>query len=333
MTYSSQSLGFIALSYLKGIGPAFVKKVSTKSLFANDNIAKELIDLLAANNKIYNAPDITDALENAKDVLFTCDKENIVTIPLTSEDYPKALFELADPPAVLYCKGNIKLFNSNIVSIIGSRKPNETGVRISERVGQFFLSQNWSICNGLAEGVDNCSIKISGEMQEGIIGVLAGGLNFNSTKTLLKSTAENARLVLETNGLLVSEVKPNVKEDTFSVVKSCRIQAGLSKGLIIIQSSIDGGSKFATKAFCRTGRPLGVIHPIAQDYDLPSYEANKMIIEARQEGLSKFIGLAESKIETNSIFVIQNRSQYQGFVKLMSENTKYIEKQKPTLFD
>lgn len=332
MSYSSQSLGFIALSYFKGIGPAFVKKMSSKHLFTSDNIEQELEDLLVAGNKTFDASDIAFALESAKDVLFTCQNENILTIPLTSDDYPKALIELNDPPSVLYCKGNIKLLKSNIVGIIGTRKPNDIGQSISERIGQYFLKQNWAICNGLAEGIDNFSIKSKGHIQDNIIGVLAGGLNFNSKKTLLKSTAENARLVLEKDGLLVSEAKPNNKEDTFSVVKSCRIQAGLSKGLIIIQSSIDGGSKFTTKAFSRMDRPLGVIKPIKQDYNLPSYEANKVIVEYGRTGLSTFIGLGESKIVLRNIFIIESKNQYQEFEKLMSHNTIPNEQQNPTLF-
>ncbi len=55
------------------------------------------------------------------------------------------------------------------------------------------------------------------------------------------------------------------KQDRFSVIKSCRIQAGLGDGLILIQSSVDGGSRFTVKAAIELNRLLGVIYPVKTD--------------------------------------------------------------------
>lgn len=76
---------------------------------------------------------------------------------------------------------------------------------------------------------------------------MSGGLNFHHTSS--KITSELAEKVLKEDGLLISEVEPDRKEDQFSGSKASRIQAGLSSALILIQSSIDGGSKYTIKAF------------------------------------------------------------------------------------
>jgi DNA processing protein len=52
---------------------------------------------------------------------------------------------------------------------------------------------------------------------------LAGDLNYTTKKTLLKRTVENAEKSIESGGLLVSEVPPDKKEDSFSV--TCKIAA------------------------------------------------------------------------------------------------------------
>jgi DNA processing protein len=125
---------------------------------------------------------------------------------------------------------------------------------------------------------------------------------------------------------------PDKKEDTFSVVKSCRIQAGLSYGLILVQSSLEGGSRFTTKSFCETQRPVAVINPIQTDFDMPTYNANKEIILNGKKGLSKFTELKEDKIQTFKIFVIKSKDDYTEFEILMNNRPKKIEQSNTTLF-
>lgn len=332
MKNSNKIIGLIALTELKGIGPAFVKKVVSKNTFEATNTIQEIKEIITANNKQFDDDTIYKAVERAKDVVFNCKEEGISIIEFTSEDYPALLKEIKDPPSVIYCKGNLDLLYNKTVCIIGTREPNENAVKISERIGFFYSNIGWAICNGLADGVDNFSIKSNDKIHNKVIGILAGGLNYNTKKTLLKKTAENAEKTIENGGLLISEMPPDKKEDTFTVVKSCRIQAGLSNGLILIQSSLDGGSRFTIKSFCETHRPIAVINPVPADFDLPTYNANKEIILNNKKGLAKFTELKEDKIQTSKIFVIKSKDDYTGFEKLMTDRPKPTEQTNKTLF-
>lgn len=333
MKDNNNTIGILAMSDLKGIGPAFIKKATTKKSFETSNLFFEIKEITEANNKQFDDDSIFQSIENAKEILFYCKEEGITIIDLLSDDYPISLKELKDPPSVIYCKGNLDLLYQNTICIIGTREPNENGVKIAERLGLYFAKNQWSICNGLAEGIDNFSIKSEDKTHNRVIGILAGGLNYNSKKTLLKKTAENAEKVLENNGLLISEMPPDKKEDTFSVVKSCRIQAGISHGLILIQSSLNGGSKFTTKAFCETDRPIGIINPFQSDIDLPTYNANKEIINNNKKGLSIFADIKEDKILTPKIFIIKSKDDYKELEEVISKNHKKIEQKSVTLFN
>ncbi|MBK6902418.1 MAG: DNA-processing protein DprA [Saprospirales bacterium] len=332
MKDNNKTIGIIALSELKGIGPAFVKKVLTKNTFETANIIQEIKEITTANNKGFDDDAIYEAIESAKDIVFKCKEEGISIIEFTNEDYPTLLKEIKDPPSAIYCKGNLDLLYTKTVCIIGTRDPNENAIKISQRIGSFYSNSSWAICNGLAEGVDNFSVKTNDQIHSKVIGVLAGGLNYNTKRTLLKKSAENAEKIIESGGLLVSELPPDKKEDTFTVVKSCRIQAGLSNGLILIQSSLDGGSRFTTKSFCETPRPIAVINPVQSDFDLPAYNANKEIIMNSKKGLSKFTELKEDKIRTTKIFVIKSKDDYTEFENLMLNKPKNIEQSNTTLF-
>lgn len=332
MKDKNKIIGLIALLELDKIGPAFIKKAVSNKSFESSDIRKEIKEITSSNNKNFDDDTIYDAVERAKEIIFKCKEEGITIIGLTNDDYPSLLKEIKDPPPVIYCKGNLDLLYDKVVCIIGTREPNETAIKISERIGLFYANSGWTICNGLAEGVDNFSIKSNDQIHKNVIGILAGGLNYNTKKTLLKKTAENAEKTIESRGLLISEMPPDKKEDTFSVVKSCRIQAGLSYGLILVQSSLDGGSRFTTKSFCETQRPIAVINPIQLDFDLPTYNANKEIILNGKKGLSKFTELKEDKIQTSKIFVIKSKDDYTEFEKLMNNRPKKIEQSNTTLF-
>lgn len=332
MKDKNKIIGLISLLELDKIGPAFIKKSVSKKCFESSDIYKEVKEITSSNNKNFDDDTIYEAVERAKEIIYNCKEEGITIIGLTSDDYPSFLKEIKDPPPVIYCKGNLDLLYDKIVCIIGTREPNETAIKISERIGLFYANSGWTICNGLAEGVDNFSIKSNDQIHSNVIGILAGGLNYNSKKTLLKKTAENAEKTIESGGLLISEMPPDKKEDTFSVVKSCRIQAGLSYGLILVQSSLDGGSRFTTKSFCETQRPIAVINPIQTDFDLPTYNANIEIILNGKKGLSKFTQLKEEKIQTSKILVIKSKDNYNEFEKLMNNRPKKIEQSNTTLF-
>ena len=333
MNDNNKTVGIIALSQLKGIGPAFIKKTVSTNSFNSSNIFEELKEITNANNKLFDNDTLFQSIERAKEIIAKCNSEGITIINLLSDKYPLLLKEIKDPPPVVYCIGNLELLNNKTVCIIGTREPNENGQKISERIGAFYSNSNWNICNGLAEGIDNFSIRSKDQVYKNVIGVLAGGLNFKSTKTLLKKTAKNAEKVIMCGGLLISETPPDIKEDTFTVVKSCRIQAGLSNGLILVQSTIDGGSRFTIKSFCETQRPIAVVNPFQTDIELPSYNANKEIILNGKQGLSKFTELKEDKILTTSIFTIKSKDDYTEFEKLMVEKLKSKEKTNSTLFD
>lgn len=308
-------IGILALTLpdLKGIGPAFVKKAITHASFLSSDHLSEIKEITRANNKQFGDGQILQAIEKANEIYYKCKEEGISIVDFVSSDYPPSLLGIKDPPPILYFKGDGGLLFHKTVCIIGTRVPNGNGIVISNRIGSYFSNAGWAICNGLAEGVDTFSVTADDSFHIRVVGVLAGGLNYNSARTLLMKTARNAELALENGGIIVSENPPDKSEDTYSVIKSCRIQAGLSDGMILVQSSMTGGSRFTAKSFCEMQRPFGVIQPVLTDYNLQSFEANREIAEKGTRGIATFTGLKEEKILARPIFVIKSKEDYLNF--------------------
>ena len=247
----TKAKNILALSLIKGVGASFIKK----NLALIDSYIDNFEMLSSIGGKV-TLEDLEYNIKKSNKIINECEVLNIEPISILSESYPAKLKEISDPPPVLFLLGNKKIIN-NAIAIIGSRKSNELGNSIANKVGQYF-SKNWSICNGLVDGIDLNSIKNNNEVFPEVIGVLSGGLDFENTSS--KITKSLAKLVLENNGLLISENYPSKKEDQFSGSKASRMQAGLSKGIILVQSSIGGGSKYTLKTFSKLNRTLGIIY-------------------------------------------------------------------------
>lgn len=302
----------IALSQIKGIGSAFIKK--HLAFIKLNTLSKE--KLCELSPKI-NLVDLEENLHSANHTLAECEKHSISTVSIIEDGYPKLLLEIKDPPPILYFKGNEELLNKAI-AIIGSRKSTELGNKIANKVGEYF-SKNWAICNGLVDGIDKNSITHNQGVFPNVIGVLSGGLNFHNTCS--KITIDLAEKVLIHGGLLVSEYEPNKKEDQFSGSKASRIQAGLSNSLILIQSSKNGGSKYTIKAFSPLQRPLAVVDFKGNTEYLKSesFGGNRLLIEKGKQGIMEMCDL--KKIETIKVFKILKLEKSADYRTLEQEIT------------
>lgn len=295
----------IILTQVKGIGPAFFKKNRSRLMCCDDciNFIKEVNEEVLTEYQIYE--------KIAERVLTDCKSLGIKPISCLSPEYPKMLLEINDPPAVLYIKGNETLLNK-VIAIIGTRHSTPLGNKIAERLGEHF-SQEYSICNGLVEGIDEHSIYFNGKITSKAIGIISGGLNY--TQTCSKAHAKVIDDVLNAGGLIVSEYPPQQPEDKYSGSKASRIQAALSQGLILVQSGIDGGSKYTLATFSKLPRVLGVIHfPTSEEYQSEKFEANRIILSEQKDGIARFVGLkATKKIGLSSIIPIQGKADYDIF--------------------
>ena len=304
----------LALSMIKGIGPAFVKRNLNriKSGIDCSSIIKEYKPDQSGNISVY--------LNEAEKIISDCDENGIEIVSILSPNYPSKLKEISDPPCILFIKGNKSLLNK-CIAIIGTRHSTDLGNKIAEKLGSYF-SKEYAICNGLVEGIDEHSIYINGQILPNVVGIISGGLCYEETCSINRTKV--IKEVLNSGGLIISEYFPHAKEDQFSGSKASRIQAGLSNGLILVQSSVEGGSKYTLASYAKLGRALGVIHyPSSKEYNSDTFGANRLIVEHKNVGIAKMINLKTvSKLNIKSITVLQSKDDYKSFVQEISANNQ-----------
>lgn len=296
----------LALTMIKGFGPATIKKYIYR--LKTDLNCHRLVEELKPDE----SENIAEYEKKADSIIATCRNESIEIIDITSDTYPSLLLNLSNPPTILYIKGNKQLLNNTIIAIVGTRHSSSLGNHIAERLGKYF-SQRFSICNGLVEGIDEHSVYVDGKILSNVIGVISGGLCYKSTCS--KNHIRIIDDVLNNNGLIISELPPMRNEDRYSGSTSSRIQAGLSSGIILVQSKIDGGSKYTLDKFVKLNRVIGVVNYTANpEYYDEIFEANRIIAQQRETGLAKFVGLKTDKtLKVKAIIPISGKDDYKDF--------------------
>lgn len=192
------------------------------------------------------------------------------------------------------------------MAVIGTREPTEHGVVIARNITKWFASSGWNIVSGLAKGVDTIAHKTTLRSPSKTIAVMAQGLE----KVYPAENKHLATEIVTNGGLLISEYPYNASTYRNNFVQRDRIQAGLSSGVIMVQSDINGGSLHASRAILKYGRYL--IVPNQSDRDInnsePKIQANMLFSRMNKSELLNI--LKTNKFDISKIIIMKNKSEY-----------------------
>ena len=257
-----------------------------------------------------------DALINAQEIaendIQKSEKNASKIISILDNEYPEILRKTVGKPTILYIQGQMPKLPS--VAIIGTREPTDHGKIIAERISQYFSENGWSIVSGLALGCDTIAHLTAVKNKSHTTAVLAHGLDTISPKSNEKLSEE----ILSTGGTLLTEYEFGAKPKPYQYAQRDLIQAGLSQGVIMIQSDIGGGSLIASRSAIKYGRTLGVPNPTELDKrgKEKKIEANLMLVGNEDSVKQKLLNC--SPFEMQNLFVINNRDDYHSLLKKMS---------------
>ena len=171
-------------------------------------------------------------------ILKVCEANNYKIIPYGSEEYPKRLKEITNPPAVLYVFGNLpKVDEKILISIVGTRNATDYGKNVAFNLGYNFAKNNITVVSGGALGIDSAA-QYGAIMAEGkVISVLGCGFN---CKYLVQN--ENLRKSILKNGALVSEYPPDTPAIPRNFPIRNRIISALSLGVLVVEAGEKSGA-------------------------------------------------------------------------------------------
>lgn len=180
---------------------------------------------------------------------------NIFPIPFYHPYFPAQLFEISNPPTVLYVKGQYSLLTNNKqIAIIGSRKATAYSKRAMDLVVPPLVQSGYTVVSGLARGADTMAHRATIDMGGHTIAVLGHGFNYlypAENQILAKQMAEHQ--------LLITEYPPHMKPEKWHFPMRNRIISGLSQALVVTEAALKSGTLITTELALEQGKDVFVV--------------------------------------------------------------------------
>jgi DNA processing protein len=231
----------LCLTRVPGIGCVQAKQLlqhipSAKEIFQTPVSVLSKIEGIGPA-KCHAIQQFTDFTWAEKEIQFM-DKYGITPFFITDDKYPNLLKQCYDPPTMLYFKGRSSFEGKRVVGIIGTRKASVYGKNITEALIESLSHPDILIVSGMAMGIDAIAHRSAIELGVHTIGVLAHSLD-----TIYPAQHhELAKKMMHDGGGLLTEFPSGVKADRHHFPTRNRIVAGLCDALVVIETSVSGGS-------------------------------------------------------------------------------------------
>lgn len=173
----------------------------------------------------------------------------------SDHEFPQNLKEIPNPPKTIYYEGNIKLLNTPIISIIGSRKCTKSGQAITRKFAKELVAQGITIASGMAIGIDAQAHLETLKQGGKTIAVLPSGLlNIypEENKDLYKE-------IIKKDGLAITEYPNEKQAESKTFLERNRIVSGISIGILIIEAMHRSGTSVTAKYAIEQGKKVFAI--------------------------------------------------------------------------
>lgn len=176
-------------------------------------------------------------LQLAEEQLLLLGKYDCQPLFFTDPLYPQNLNQCHDAPLLLYSRGNARLEQDRIVSIVGSRKTSTYGLQSCAAIAEVLQDYDVMVVSGLAYGIDVCVHRECLRLNIPTVGVLGHGLD----RIYPAVHREIAADMLNCGGL-VSEFpfKTSCRPENFP--RRNRIIAGIAAVTIVVEAAEKGGA-------------------------------------------------------------------------------------------
>ena len=169
-------------------------------------------------------------------------------LTLVDAQYPKALLNIHDPPALLYARGRIEMLNNPAFAIVGSRNATAQGVRDAEAFALALSNAGFAIVSGLALGIDASAHRGGLAGAGSSIAVMGTGAD----RVYPKRNRELAHALAE-KGCLITEFPLGTPPDPGNFPRRNRLISGLARGVLVVEAGLPSGSLTTAKCALEQG--------------------------------------------------------------------------------
>ena len=209
-----------------------------------DRLSAPMIDALGA--AVIDAPGL---LARLRDV-------GIDAITVDDPTYPRRLRELAEPPLVLFVRGDpASLAGPHALAIVGTRRPTESGRRIAARIADHVTRLGSVVVSGLAVGIDGAAHAAAVVAGGATVAVLGSGHD----RLFPRAHARLAADIVAGGGAVVSELPPDARPTAGTFPRRNRLISGLADATVVVEAAPRSGALITARWALEQGRDCFIV--------------------------------------------------------------------------
>jgi len=294
MTPDPGLASWLQLSLTPGLGASALRKLLEQYGLPEAVLARKRSELAgvvpAPALEALDSPRVAEFVARALEWASAADHW-IVT--LADETYPRALLEIADPPALLYAHGKVLLLQQPAMAIVGSRNASAQGESNAVQFAKSLSNAGLTVVSGLALGIDTAAHRGGLAGPSSTIAVLGTGID-------IVYPTRNAELAVEIsrNGLLVSEFPLGTPASAHNFPRRNRLISGLARGCLVVEAALASGSLITARAAADQGREVfaipGSIHSPLSKGCHALIKSGAKLVESADDVLAELAGFRPS---------------------------------------
>ncbi len=215
------------------------------------------------------------------------------------DGYPRRLREIADPPPLLYVRGELLDRDEWSLAIVGTRRPTPYGVQVTRTLTSELAAAGLTIISGLARGVDGIAHETTLDRNGRTIAVVASGLD----RMYPPEHKRLAARILDSGGAMLSEYPLGQRPDARYFPRRNRIIAGVTLGTLVTEAGEKSGTWHTVTSALDQGREVfAVPGPITSEQ---STGANNVI----KRGLGKLVTCAQDVLDELNLGPIERQAE------------------------
>lgn len=247
--------GWLQLTLTPGLGAATLRRLLTQYGLPENVLGANRAELQrVAGAEALRALDSEPVARAVEDALVWAARPGHAVVTLADASYPRLLLEIADPPALLYCRGRVDLLERPALALVGSRNASAQGASNAERFARSFSEAGLTIISGLAQGIDAAAHRGGLDGPGSTIAVLGTGVDLVYPPSHAALAEEIAQ-----RGLLVSEFALGSKALAHNFPRRNRLISGLAQGCLVVEAALASGSLITARAAAEQGREVFAI--------------------------------------------------------------------------
>jgi DNA processing protein len=207
-------------------------------------------------------------------------EQGVSVVILDDPAYPNALREIADPPPVLYVRGELSPADDWAIAVVGTRRASPYGRQATERIVADVARAGVTVISGLARGIDTHAHRAALAAGGRTIAVLGSGVDRVYPE-------ENRALAnqIALSGAVISELPLGRSPDAVNFPRRNRIVSGMARATLVVEADFKSGAMLTATHAAEQGRdvfavPGSIFNPLSAGPHQLIREGAKVVTDA-----------------------------------------------------